>query len=144
MTVHRGMMGWCLTAKEKVAHYIRSAWGRIRIERESRRKMPSQTKILRFPSSKGKSILNNDRRCYKCGVTTNLHKHHIFGGANRNRSEYFGCWVYLCAYHHNMSDSGVHFNKRFDKELKEACQERWEWNYGNGDEFRAVFGKSWL
>lgn len=106
--------------------------------------MQSQAKILKFPSSKGKSILDNERRCYKCGVRTNLHRHHIYGGANRNRSEYFGCWVYLCAHHHNMSNEGVHFDRSFDIDLKEDCQERWEENYGSREEFRAVFGKSWL
>lgn len=102
-------------------------------------------KILNIEGSKGKSIMSNDRACYKCGTRMNLHKHHVYGGtANRNRSEYFGCWVYLCAYHHNMSDHGVHFDKGFDLDLKETCQERWEENYGTREEFRAVFGKSWL
>ena len=74
-----------------------------------------------------KSILSNERECYVCGTPLNLHRHHIWGGGRRKLSEKHGCWVYLCAKHHNMSDKGVHFNKALDTELKQDCQEMWEW-----------------
>lgn len=72
-----------------------------------------------------KSLMSDTKVCYICGTPFNLHKHHIFGGANRKRSEKDGCWVYLCADHHNMSDRGVHFNKYLDTRLKQDCEKRW-------------------
>ena len=91
-----------------------------------------------------KSLIRNDKECYVCRSTLNIHKHHIYGGANRKISDKQGCWVYLCAAHHNMSDQGVHFNKALDTELKEKCQRVWEERNGSRQQFIAVFGKSYL
>ena len=91
-----------------------------------------------------KSIMSNKKECYICKRTQNLHRHHIFGGANRKWSEQFGAWVYLCAEHHNMSDMGVHMNREVDLILKRTCQELWEAEYGTREDFRSFFGKSYL
>ena len=90
-----------------------------------------------------KSILSNERECYVCHTPLNLHKHHIFFGPNRQNSEKYGCWVYLCAWHHNMSNVGVHFNRLLDVELKREAQERFE-ELHNHEKFMEVFGKNWL
>ena len=89
------------------------------------------------------SIMQREKVCYKTGSTENLHKHHIFGGCRRAASEKYGCWVWLRADWHNMSDHGVHFNPEFDRQLKRECQEEFEALYGHG-RFMEVFGKSYL
>lgn len=92
-----------------------------------------------------KSIMQYRKECLVCGTTVNLHKHHIFyGTGNRAVSEKQGCWCYLCAWHHNMSDQGVHFNKELDLKIKRKCQEKWEATYGSRDEFIRQYGKSYL
>ena len=91
-----------------------------------------------------KSIISNDRECIVCGTTLGLHKHHIYGGARRNLSETYGCWVYLCGVHHNLGNEGVHFNKEMDLKLKKVCEEVWEQTYGDRDAFIKVFGRSYL
>ena len=91
-----------------------------------------------------KSIISNARECYVCSSTYNLHKHHIYGGSRRNLSEKYGCWVYLCPPHHNMSDHGVHFNKALDNDLKGQCQKAWENKYGSREQFIDTFIKSYL
>lgn len=94
-----------------------------------------------------RSIMSNEKECFICRTTKDLHKHHIFSGtANRRQSEKYGCWVYLCADHHNMSNDGVHFNKPFDIVLKKYCQKIWEdvENNGTREEFIHIFGKSYL
>lgn len=91
-----------------------------------------------------KSIISNERECYVCGTTRDLHKHHIFFGPNRKKSEQHGLWVYLCARHHNMSDQGVHFNKELDMELKALAQKEWQKQNGTIEDFIRVFGKSYL
>ncbi|MBE5900227.1 MAG: hypothetical protein E7279_11670 [Lachnospiraceae bacterium] len=92
-----------------------------------------------------KSIVSNKRECYFCHNTYNLHRHHIFyGTGNRTISEKYGCWVYLCEAHHNMSDFGVHFNKELDTELKQLTQELWEEKNGSRQQFINTFGRSYL
>ena len=91
-----------------------------------------------------KSIISNDKMCLVCGFPQ-VHKHHIFyGTSNRKQSEKYGCWVYLCERHHNMSNEGVHFDKALDIKLKKFCQEKWEAKYGDREQFINVFGKSYL
>lgn len=92
-----------------------------------------------------KSIISNDRACWVCGSVRDLHKHHVFGGANRNLSETYGCWLYLCAHHHNMSNQGIHFDPQLDALVKKTTQRRWMTFYGkNKDDFIRVFGRSYI
>lgn len=67
----------------------------------------------------------------------------FYGTANRKLSEKYGCWIYLCAYHHNFSDEGIHFNKELDLKIKKLCQEEFEKN-GSREEFMRIFGKNYL
>lgn len=91
-----------------------------------------------------KSIIQNEKQCLVCGTTYGLHKHHIFyGTGNRAISEKYGCWCYLCAKHHNMSDEGVHFNKKLDSELKKLTQKKFIEVYPDID-FLKTFGKNYL
>ena len=92
-----------------------------------------------------KSIISNERVCLVCGTPLNLHKHHIYEGTGRRKkSELYGCWCYLCARHHNMSDFGVHFNKVLDTKLKQQCQKAWEYQFGDREEFIKTFGRNYL
>lgn len=92
-----------------------------------------------------KSILSDDKQCWVCGSTQDLHRHHIFYGvSNRPLSEKYGCTVYLCAHHHNMSNEGVHFNHDLDLLLKMTTQREWEKRYGNREDFIKTFGRSYL
>lgn len=92
-----------------------------------------------------KSIISNERQCVVCGDTRYLHKHHIFyGTANRKMSEKYGCWCYLCARHHNMSDHGVHADNLLDLKLKQMCQDTFERQVGTREQFMEIFGRSYL
>lgn len=91
-----------------------------------------------------KSIIQDKKECFVCRTTYGLHDHHIFyGSSNRKNSETHGLKVWLCGYHHNLSNNGVHFNKQLDTELKQLAQAKYEETHTR-DEFRAIFGKSWL
>lgn len=87
--------------------------------------------------------MQTERECYITHSTSGLHKHHIFYGGNRKNSEKYGCWVYLRADWHNLSDYGVHFNTELDKSLKEECQRRFEEIHGH-KKFMEVFGRNYL
>jgi len=91
-----------------------------------------------------KSIIQENKECFVCKTTQNLHEHHIFfNTANRKQSEATGLKIFLCARHHNMSDEGIHFNKELDLEVKRYAQEIFEKTHSR-EEFRSLFGKSWL
>lgn len=88
----------------------------------------------------------DDKTCYVCGSTQNIHIHEVFfGTANRQLSIKYGLCVCLCAKHHNMSNEGVHFDKRLDRLLKECAQSRAQKKYGwSTEEFIKIFGKNYL
>lgn len=90
-----------------------------------------------------KSIMQRDKRCYITDDTANLHKHHIYGGSHRKKSEQYGFWVYLRADWHNAADYGVHFDRELDLRLKRECQQRYEHDHSR-EEFMSIIGKNYL
>lgn len=89
-------------------------------------------------------ISNTLKECYVCHTTQNLHRHHIYFGANRKISEKYGFVVYLCGRHHNLSNAGVHFNKALDLELKRKCEQDYIDNGHTIEEFIKLIGKNYL
>lgn len=97
-----------------------------------------------------KSIIQEDKTyCFLCGMNTNLEpldEHHIYGAANRSKSEKYGLKVYL---HHSkchiFGKESVHQNAEIDKALKAQVQrlamEHYKWSV---DDFRAIIGKSYI
>lgn len=91
------------------------------------------------------SIISPKKECVVCHTTKNLHRHHVFyGTANRSKSEQWGCWVWLCGWHHNGSNFGVHKDRDLDYALKKQCQREWERRFGSREEFIKEFGKNYL
>ncbi len=90
-----------------------------------------------------KSIMQDHKECYLTGSTNDLHKHHVFGGANRSNSEKYGCWIWLRSEWHNMSNHGVHFDRELDLTIKRDTQARFESIWGHAL-FLKVFGKNYL
>ena len=92
-----------------------------------------------------KSIISNDRVCLLCGSSVNLHKRHVFyGTANRKLSEEDGCWIWLCANHHNMTDYSVHFDHHLNRRIQRETQMIWEGRYGSREDFIKRYGRSYL
>ena len=91
------------------------------------------------------SILSTERQCYVCGSVYPLHRHHVFfGEGNRDLSEAWGCWVYLCPQHHTMSNYSAHLNRQLDLDLKRACQTKLEENGWTRERFIRTFGKNYI
>jgi len=90
-----------------------------------------------------KSILQNSKRCYVCGSTM-VHKHHVFNGANRTKSEKEGLYIYLCPFHHNTGGQEcIHENQVFDLSVKQFAQKKYEELNGH-DKFMYLFRKNYL
>ena len=91
-----------------------------------------------------KSIIQDTKECFVTHDTHNLHLHHCIGGANRKLSDKYGLTVWLRGDWHNLAPYGVHTNRELDLQLKQIAQAKWEERFGTRQEFRKIFGKSWL
>lgn len=96
------------------------------------------------------SILQSDKtKCFLCGMNANvehLDAHHIFGGANREKSEQYGLKVYL---HHSkchiFGKDSVHQNPAVSNKLKAHAQKLAMQYYGwDVNTFRLIFGRNYL
>jgi len=89
------------------------------------------------------SILQTSKECYITGATTQLHRHHCYGGGRRKISEENGFWIWLRADYHNMSNHGVHFDHQLDLLIKQDCQRKYEETHTREDFIRLI-GKNYL
>ena len=89
------------------------------------------------------SIISKEKRCYLCGSENWIESHHIFGAADRKKSEKYGLKVYLCHYCHNEPPNGVHHNAGNNRLLKQIGQRAFMLKYPNLD-FMAIFGRNYL
>ncbi len=88
-------------------------------------------------------LVKDMNHCLHCGSSI-VEKHHVFfGTANRKQSDKYGLIVPLCPEHHRGTFS-PHRNRAIDLALKEKAQAYFEEHYGNRDDFRRIFGKSYL
>lgn len=87
--------------------------------------------------------------CWLCGRNGSgdrLERHHIFGAANRAKSEKYGLVVYLCGNRcHRLGEYAAHANKQTMQLLHEYGQQKamQEQNW-SAEDFIKVFGKNYL
>lgn len=92
-----------------------------------------------------KSIMQDDKFCFVCGTTENLHLHHIFYGTGKRKiSDKYGCTIYLCPYHHTASNHAIHADNLLDLKIKKMCQARLEAMGWSRELFIQRFGRSYL
>lgn len=93
-----------------------------------------------------KSVLTSDmEHCYFTGSPV-VERHHIFGGANRKRSERYGFVVPLRP---DLHPNGVYFKRTpetagIDRCLKQMAQFYFEQHIGDRSTFIREFGRSYL
>ena len=92
-----------------------------------------------------KSRVQEDLTCCLVCHRSPVQIHHVFFGyGTRKNSEKYGSIEALCFDHHT-GDRGIHHrNIQLDMDLKRMCQEDFEANIGTRDDFRKIFGKSYL
>ena len=79
------------------------------------------------------------KTCFLCGKSGHLEEHHVFNGANRKKSTKFNYIIDVCQSCHRQ----IHKDADLRKHLKAICQKLFE-HQGTREEFRAIFGKSYL
>ena len=90
-----------------------------------------------------KSIMQQEKECYICGGTLNLHNHHIyFGHGKRSISDKHGFTVWLCWEHHE-GKTGVHLNREIDLLVKKNCQLKYESTGHSTEEFIKLIGRNY-
>lgn len=91
------------------------------------------------------SLLQDEKKCYICDRMNNIHCHEVFFGKNRRKSIEDGCCIYLCGFHHNQSNRGVHFNKELDLMIKKQMQLYWMKHYNKTiEDFIKRYGRNYL
>ena len=92
-----------------------------------------------------KSILQQNERCFLCGLKGTLETHHIFfGNPGRQISEKNGFKVRLCPSCHRLAPYSPHQNRETDLELKKACQRAYEAQGHTREEFIKLVGRNYL
>lgn len=90
------------------------------------------------------SIIAEGKRCYICGTTVGLEKHHcMFGSGHRKLADKYGLTVWLCAFHHRDTKEGVHGNRELDLRLKRVAQITFEAKHGH-ELWMKCFGRDYL
>ena len=92
------------------------------------------------------SVFTKDMtHCYFTG-TPSCHRHHIFYGPYRKKSEQYGFISPIAYYLHEHETDSVHENPNhgLDLQLKQMAQRYWEEHYGTREEFIQTFGKNRL
>ena len=83
--------------------------------------------------------------CFICCKWGNVEKHHIFGGAYRQKSDEFDLTVNLCHNCHNEPPNGAHHNKDTALALHQYGQEKAMTEQGwSVSDFVSKFGKNYL
>lgn len=90
------------------------------------------------------SVFTDDMdKCIYTGSTC-VERHHIFGAANRDRSEKYGFVVPLRPDLHPNGAFAGQSAKLIDIELKQKAQHYYEEHHGSRQEFIKEFGKSYI
>ena len=85
------------------------------------------------------------RKCFLCGATRDLERHHVFGAAHRNLSEEYGLVVDLCPRCHREGPEAAHRSAETMQLLHEYGQRLAMYRQGwTAEEFRRIFGKNYL
>jgi hypothetical protein len=84
-----------------------------------------------------------DRCTYPGCCQGNAHLHEIFFGSLRQLSMRHGMQKRLC-YDHHEGNLGPHQCREYDLQLKREAQAKFEAEIGDREEFRRIFGKSYL
>lgn len=84
-------------------------------------------------------MIDERYKCYLCGRTGHLEKHHCLHGIRRKAADKYDLTAWLCSdCHRLLHDKGI-----ADRKMQQAAQRCFEAKYGH-DKFMEVFGKNYI
>lgn len=86
---------------------------------------------------------SENRKCHKCGASLMIEEHHIYGAANRKRSDRDGLTVDLCANCHRNDKDSAHASGKYSEYLHKIGQIVYEQTYGDGS-FLKEYGRNYI
>lgn len=89
-------------------------------------------------------IVEDTEHCFICGSPYVECHHVIHGTANRKLADKYHLTLPLCNKHHTGSALCPHRDALIDRSYKVMGQEAFERIYGTRDDFRRIFGKSYI
>ena len=86
-------------------------------------------------------MINDERKCFLCGVTYSLEKHHCLHGTRRKKADEDDLTVYLChRCHMRLHDLGED-----DRTLQQVAERYWIYkNKSDVNGFISRYGKNYL
>ena len=82
---------------------------------------------------------SEDGKCWLCGEVGDTARHEIFRGTNRANSKKYGLWVAVCPRCHKRLHT-----KEYQDEMHRIGQTIYQSTGATKEDFRAIFGKSYL
>lgn len=84
--------------------------------------------------------------CFLCGSTYQMELHHVFGGANKSKSEEDELMVWLCRKCHHEVHHGAHRSGEFMKYLRQYGEKLWLCNNPDKtiEDFIERYGRNYL
>lgn len=92
------------------------------------------------------SVFTDDmEHCIETG-TNQVHRHHIFGKYNRNKSEKYGFVIPIAYWLHEFQEGSIHNNPNqgLDLKWKQKAQEYYEEHINTREKFIEEFGRNYL
>ena len=92
------------------------------------------------------SVFTDDmEHCIETG-TPHCHRHHIYGAANRKKSEIYGFVIPIAYNLHEFQEGSIHNNPNevLDLKWKQKAQEYYEEHCGTRRSFIEIFGRNYL
>lgn len=84
-------------------------------------------------------MIDDRYKCYLCGRTGVLQKHHCLHGSRRKQADRYDLTVWLCPdCHMKLHDKGIG-----DRKLQQTAQKHFEDQYGH-IKYMEIFGKNYL
>lgn len=111
---------------------------------------PKEKHVKKRKKHKSSILQEKNGCCYLCMKLDHdyrhhfvLHEHHVFGGANRSKSEAEGLKVYLCLQHHIDGPAAVHNNHDNMRLVQQDAQRKYELTHTR-KEFMELMGRNYL
>jgi hypothetical protein len=99
-----------------------------------------RSKLYKLEKNRYSVFYESLSMCCNCGSMSNMTKHEIFEGRNRQNSMKYGFVLPLCLRCHNLLQNDTEFNNKWKKKSQIYFEEK----VGSREEFIEIFRRNYL